>query len=101
LTYATDAPRRAASCIAQKNPATASSRNKKNGRMLMATTIERLRASQDSGEPTTTLRGSNELVKLIRKLRWIGLDDEAEPLQAELTRRAATDSVVAMSGETD
>ncbi|HUI11945.1 MAG TPA: hypothetical protein VL048_00590 [Xanthobacteraceae bacterium] len=67
----------------------------------MATTIEQLRARQNSGEPTTTLRGSNELVKLIRKLRWIGLDDEAEPLQAELTRRAATDSVVAMSGETD
>ncbi len=47
--------------------------------------------------------GSNELVKLIRKLRWIGMDDEAERLQAELTQRraAASDSVVAMSGETD
>ena len=47
--------------------------------------------------------GSNELVKLIRKLRWMGMADEAERLQAELTRRqsAASDSVVAMSGETD
>ncbi len=47
--------------------------------------------------------GSNELVKLIRKLRWIGMDDEAARLQAELTQRhaAASDSVVAMSGETD
>ncbi len=45
----------------------------------------------------------NELVNRIRKLRWMGLEDEAAQLQSELTRRqaAASDSVVAMSGETD
>jgi hypothetical protein len=48
-------------------------------------------------------RGSNELVKLIRKLRWIGMDEEAQKLQTELTRRetAAADSVVATPRETD
>ncbi|HZC56130.1 MAG TPA: hypothetical protein VE396_08800 [Xanthobacteraceae bacterium] len=46
---------------------------------------------------------SNEMIKLIRKLRWIGMDEEAQKLQTELTQRetAAEDSVVATPGETD
>jgi len=46
---------------------------------------------------------ANELVKLIRKLRWIGLEEQAKGLQGELARRHATaaDSVLAMQGETD
>jgi hypothetical protein len=45
----------------------------------------------------------NELVKLIRKLRWIGMDEEAERLQRKLAQQstAADDTVVARSGETD
>ena len=46
----------------------------------------------------------NELVKLIRKLRWIGSEKEAERLEDELTlRRVAggSDSVVAASRDTD
>jgi hypothetical protein len=48
-------------------------------------------------------RTSNELVRLICKLRWIGMDDEAEALAEELARRRATDtqSVVSHSRETD
>jgi hypothetical protein len=49
-------------------------------------------------------RASNELVKLIRKLRWIGLEEESERVEAELTLRrvaAGLDSVVAASRETD
>ncbi len=48
-------------------------------------------------------RVSNEMIKLIRKLRWIGMDDEAQKLQTELTQReaAADDSVVATPHETD
>jgi len=46
--------------------------------------------------------GANELVKRIRKLRWMGMDDEAERLQIELTRRCADrDSVIATPRETD
>ncbi len=46
--------------------------------------------------------GTNELVKRIRKLRWMGLDEEAERLQHELTRRCAdADSVIATPRETD
>jgi hypothetical protein len=78
------------------------SRNKKNGRTLMAITPEQSRMQQSAADATTAQSGSNELVKLIRKLRWIGMDDEAARLQSELTRRHAdADSVVALSGETD
>ncbi len=45
---------------------------------------------------------ANELVKRIRKLRWMGLEEEAERLQRELTRRCAdSDSVIATPRETD
>jgi hypothetical protein len=68
----------------------------------MAITLDQSRAQQSTPQNLSE-RGSNELVKLIRKLRWIGMDEEAERLQAELTERhaPATDSVVALSGETD
>jgi len=46
---------------------------------------------------------SNELVKLIRKLRWMGMEEQAEGLQRELERRHATGavSVLATQSETD
>jgi hypothetical protein len=45
---------------------------------------------------------ANDLVKRIRKLRWMGLEEEAERLQRELTRRCAdSDSVIATPRETD
>jgi hypothetical protein len=45
---------------------------------------------------------SNELVKQIRKLRWMGLEEEAVMVQDELSlRRARVDSVVAASHDTD
>jgi hypothetical protein len=45
---------------------------------------------------------SNELVKQIRKLRWMGLEEEAVMVQDELNlRRVTADSVVAASHDTD
>jgi hypothetical protein len=45
---------------------------------------------------------ANDLVKRIRKLRWMGMEEEAERLQQELTRRCAeSDSVIATPRETD
>jgi hypothetical protein len=45
---------------------------------------------------------ANDLVKRIRKLRWMGMEEEAERLQRELTRRCAdSDSVIATPRETD
>jgi hypothetical protein len=56
-----------------------------------------------SMERSSEQRASDELVRLIRKLRWIGLESEAESMERELTTRAvpAADSVVATPRETD
>ena len=47
-------------------------------------------------------RASNNLIRLIRKLRWMGMDDEAKRMQIELMQRAvAEDSVLARPRDTD
>jgi hypothetical protein len=48
-------------------------------------------------------RSSNELVKLIRKLRWMGMEDEAERVERKLARSEVepADCVLAASRETD
>jgi hypothetical protein len=57
---------------------------------------------QKPPDSLTEQRTSNELVKLIRKLRWMGMEKEAESAQDELSvRRAAADSVVASPRDTD
>lgn len=65
--------------------------------------METLLEQQQPPDTSTVHRASNELVKLIRKLRWIGMEEEAHGLQKELTRRRATaaDSVLATPSETD
>jgi hypothetical protein len=46
---------------------------------------------------------ANELIRLIRKLRWMGMEEEAERVHAELAQCGAqpADSVVAAPRETD
>jgi hypothetical protein len=44
---------------------------------------------------------SSQIVKLIRKLRWVGLEEKAEQLEKELEQRAVTDGVVPIQDETD
>lgn len=44
---------------------------------------------------------SNDLVKQIRKLRWIGMDGEAEFLQTTLRHIQAADVVLRTAAETD
>ena len=58
---------------------------------------------QQPPDTSARQRASNELVKLIRKLRWIGLDEKAQGLESELARRRTTaaDSVLATTAETD
>ena len=36
---------------------------------------------------------SSEIVKLIRKLRWVGLEEKAEQLEKELEQHAVIDTV--------
>ena len=44
---------------------------------------------------------SGEIVKFIRKLRWVGLEEKAEQLEKELQQQPATDTVLAIQSETD
>jgi hypothetical protein len=46
-------------------------------------------------------RRSRELVKLLRKLRWIGKDDEAKELELKLHSALAGDCVPAAPSDTD
>jgi hypothetical protein len=47
------------------------------------------------------LRAANEIVKLVRKLRWMGMEDEAERMQMQLVLCSPADSVLAASQQTD
>jgi hypothetical protein len=44
---------------------------------------------------------SSDIVNLIRKLRWAGLEERAELLEKELEQQAVTDTVVSMQDEKD
>ncbi len=46
-------------------------------------------------------RISNDIVKQIRKLRWIGMDDEAMVLQVKLHHIRIADVVLSSAPETD
>jgi hypothetical protein len=48
-----------------------------------------------------TPTASSEIVKLIRKLHWVGLEEKAQQLENELERHAVTDTVVSIQNETD
>ena len=48
-----------------------------------------------------TPTASSEIVMLIHKLRWAGLEEKAEQLEKELEQSAVTDRVVPIQNETD
>lgn len=52
-------------------------------------------------EVSTEQRLANELVTRIRKLRWIGMEEEARALERALHRGSVSDSVLARVYETD
>ena len=54
-------------------------------------------------EPATKSRSKKELLKLVHKLRWAGMDEEAERLLKTLqhAQTSAEDKVVATPAETD
>jgi hypothetical protein len=61
------------------------------------------RARDDVPTALSEHRSSAELVELIRKLRWIGMEDEAKRIQTELSNLPARagGSVVVEPGSTD
>jgi hypothetical protein len=65
--------------------------------------MEKSLKQQKPPEVAAEQRTSNELIKLIRKLRWMGMEEEAERVQTELAQSGTrpADSVLAASRETD
>ena len=61
--------------------------------------MQLIMSGQELPDVSAEQRASNETIKLIRKLRWIGMESEARRLQTELTISA--DPVVAEPRETD
>jgi hypothetical protein len=62
-----------------------------------------MRREQQKTSDIPEQRASNELVKLIRKLRWMGMDEEAKILENQLALDGvpAADCVIGVSRETD
>lgn len=58
---------------------------------------------QREQETLSEQRTANELRRLIRKLRWLGMDREAEAMAEELAQLDSADvaTVIAQSRETD
>jgi hypothetical protein len=46
-------------------------------------------------------RPSAEILHLIHKLRWIGMEEEAEHLQIKLRETTPVGGIIATAGETD
>jgi hypothetical protein len=66
--------------------------------------MERLPGQQNSLDISAEQQASNELVKLIRKLRWIGIEREAEGAETQLALLrpvSLADSVFAGPHDTD
>ncbi len=55
----------------------------------------KITAAQDYGRPSV------EVLHLIRKLRWMGMEEEAEHLQMKLRETTPTGSVITAERETD
>ena len=77
-------------------------RLKVNQKTFERTSMEMRSDQQKPPDVLQERRTSNELVEQIRKLRWMGLEEEAVIVQDELNlRRTTADSVVAASHDTD
>jgi hypothetical protein len=65
--------------------------------------METLLQQQECPDVSMEQRRSSELVKRIRKLRWMGLEGEARRMQVQLALCGGTraDSVLAAPPETD
>jgi hypothetical protein len=50
---------------------------------------------------TSARQQANELIKLIRKLRWMGMEEEAERAETALGRMSPADRVLATPVDTD
>jgi hypothetical protein len=60
-----------------------------------------VRIEESIPDVSTEQRASNEVVKLVRKLRWMGMETEAKQIELAMCRLPAADTVLATPYETD
>jgi hypothetical protein len=63
--------------------------------------METFRACPVAPEVSAEQRNSNEIIKRIRKLRWIGMEEEAKRIQEALYGMAVAEVVLGVPSETD
>ena len=88
-------------CLSENKPAHGGAHDL--AKNIWITSMEMRHDQQKPPDSLAEQRASNALVKLIRKLRWMGMEEEAEKVEKQLTlcNVPAADSVVAASRETD
>jgi hypothetical protein len=60
-----------------------------------------IRMEESVPDVSTEQRASNEFVKLVRKLRWMGMETEAKQVELAMCRLPAVDTVLSTPYETD
>jgi hypothetical protein len=85
-------PRTIQSADEQKQKGPCSARKVTHGNMLNA---------REPPELSSEERAARELVKRIRKLRWLGMEEEARWMQAALSRLPPGESVLLLPANTD
>jgi hypothetical protein len=73
----------------------------KQEKLLGRTPMTLIPASQRPPDVSKQQMASRDLIKQIRKLRWIGMDDEARRLRVALYQKSAADVVLDLPPETD
>lgn len=63
--------------------------------------MESVAAGEKPPQVSLEQQASAELVKRIRKLRWMGMEEEARDLEGALVHACGADSVLAGPHETD
>lgn len=63
--------------------------------------METIQEAREQPDVSLEQRTSRELAKLVRKLRWIGMEEEAEQVQFVLRRIDMTSALLAGPFDTD
>jgi hypothetical protein len=91
-------------CVAKNQPAfavTSNSRATINNRSIGRSPLEIRSVARTRPDVSVEERLASEFTKRIRKLRWMGMDDEARQLQCALRHARVTDTLLAAPYDTD
>ena len=91
-------------CVAKNQPAfaaTGHSQTSINNRSVVRSPVEMYSVARTRPDVSVEERIASEFTKRIRKLRWMGMEDEAKQLQCALRHGRVTDTLLAAPYDTD